>query len=557
MSASLPTYPDGYCVSLYRPVRSSCQADVGLGDRRRRASFDWLSERISVRRGCSINRICDTETERKRAQRLLNNPHIKLSDFLNACCLPKQSLSGQELVHVCDQTQLHFHSCLGRLSHDPDELGVVGTGMQFGQNAVVGLLLDAQASVLHGMSSLSFHSRSMFQTSSRQRAKIPGIGRDTRPLSARQSRKWLDAIEECAQRCPQASRITHVIDREADTTNLYLQLYRRQGELSKVSAQHDLLIRLQTNRWVRPCADGRVAPAAVRQQDRRINRCYAGRYVLAIPSDRRCGLSFERDAHYQYHRRLQWTDHRVARQAWVEIHYFQAKMDATKTLAGKSDLPRPMLAELAADSTWFEQLLTFIEVREVASYDTQSGQQLDLPEEQRIHWDLMTTRHLTEAAQVRQMVGLYQGRFSAIEPLFRLLKKQGFQVEATQQRSIHTILKTVAMALKASILALRLVQVRDQPQGYPIEDFFDEKRRAVLQLCQQQYEGQTAVQRNPYSTQQAAWAAWIIACLGGWKPENKKRPPGPITMQRGIKRFEDIFLGVAIAKQWEIDVSQP
>ena len=561
MAADQVTYPVGFCVSLYQPIESSCDGAVDLGDKRRQASFDWLSERMARKRSCSIHQLSDSETERKRAQRLLNNQHITCSDFLGSCCLASGTYRGQDLVNVCDQTELHFSSCVGRLSEDLDHLGVVGNGMQFGQNAVVGLVLDGQARSIHGLSSISFHSRSMEQTSSRQRQKIAQIGRDERPLIYRESHKWVRSVEQCAMRFAQARRITHIIDREADDANFYLQLYQQDRLLQQVPTRHDLLIRLKTNRWVIPhqaSALGMVASSnAVRLRDPGIEKRFAGQLVLDISADRRCSVSFERDADYQYHRRVEWKTKRVARQALVEVHYFQAKMDAAQTLQSKCDMPVTMRNELAAQSTWFDQLLTFVEVREVASYDPHTGQAIDLPAHQRISWNLMTTRSVKTPEESLQVVALYARRFASIEQLFRLLKKKGFNVEATQQRTTSTIIKTVAMAVKASALALRLVQVRDQSEGHPIEDFFDPRQIEVLELANLRYQGKTNVQQNPFPAQQAAWAAWIIARMGGWKPENKQRPPGPISMQRGLERFNDFFIGVAMVKQWDIDVSPP
>ena len=562
MNIDSHTYPIGFSVGLYRPIQSSVLDVLDLGDRRRQASFDWLSERMSRRRSCCMHQISETESERKRAQRLLNNEHIRCNDFLGACCLPFDSLAGQSLVNVCDQTELHFNSCIGRFSQDMSHLGVVGTGMHFGQDAVVGLVLDQRADAIHGLSSMSFHSRDSEQMSIRQQKKVVGKGRDERPLKYRQSSKWLRSVEECASRFPTAHHITHIIDREADHLNFYLQLYRSNGLLKQVSARNDLLIRVKNNHWVIPHQNSPSGMVAVGQglrlKDDPIEKRYVGQFVVNIHADRRCSVSFTRDADYQYHRKVQWKTKRVARQAIVEVHYFQAKMDASKSLKSKSDMPADMLEQLVEQSNWFDQLLTFVEVREIASYDSATGQCLeDLPTDQLIKWDLMTTRVVHTPQQSMQVVQLYARRFAAIEQLFRLVKRKGFNVEATQQRSVNTIIKTVAMAFKASTLALRLVQIRDQTQGYPIEDFFSVKQIDVLQLCNNRYQGHTAIQQNPYPCDEAAWAAWIIARMGGWKAENKQRPPGPITMQRGLKRFEDFCLAIDMVKNSDTDVSPP
>ena len=44
-----------------------------------------------------------------------------------------------------------------------------------------------------------------------------------------------------------------------------------------------------------------------------------------------------------------------------------------------------------------------------------------------------------------------------------------------------------------------------------------------------------------------AWAAWIIAKLGGWSGYATHRPPGPITFHRGLARFQIMVTGRALA----------
>jgi hypothetical protein len=52
---------------------------------------------------------------------------------------------------------------------------------------------------------------------------------------------------------------------------------------------------------------------------------------------------------------------------------------------------------------------------------------------------------------------------------------------------------------------------------------------------------------NPSGT--LAWAAWIIARLGGWKSSSKSEsPPGPLTMRRGLAQFDRIWHGYTLGK---------
>jgi Transposase DDE domain len=48
-----------------------------------------------------------------------------------------------------------------------------------------------------------------------------------------------------------------------------------------------------------------------------------------------------------------------------------------------------------------------------------------------LHWQLLTTHDITDAAQAWQIVSWYQARW-CIEQLFRILKSQGLQLEDSQ-----------------------------------------------------------------------------------------------------------------------------
>ena len=58
--------------------------------------------------------------------------------------------------------------------------------------------------------------------------------------------------------------------------------------------------------------------------------------------------------------------------------------------------------------------------------------------------------------------------------------------------------------------------------------------------------GKTAKQKNPHPQHSLAWAAWIVARLGGWDGYRSSRPPGPITFANGINHFKAIATGWAL-----------
>jgi hypothetical protein len=99
---------------------------------------------------------------------------------------------------------------------------------------------------------------------------------------------------------------------------------------------------------------------------------------------------------------------------------------------------------------------------------------------------------------------------------------------------------------------LQLVQARDGRSGEPAAVAFDPADLATLQALGPRLEGGTAARRNPHPSRSLAWAAWLVARLGGWDGYASSRPPGPITLKRGLDRFR------AIAAGWRLrDVCMP
>jgi hypothetical protein len=99
------------------------------------------------------------------------------------------------------------------------------------------------------------------------------------------------------------------------------------------------------------------------------------------------------------------------------------------------------------------------------------------------------------------------------------------------------------MTAQESVRVLQLKQVRNGNIDQPIEVVFDPAQQACLSYLNEELQGNTEKQRNPYPKKSLAWACWIIARLGGWTPYEKNRPPGVITLKNGLDKFDLIFLG--------------
>ena len=164
------------------------------------------------------------------------------------------------------------------------------------------------------------------------------------------------------------------------------------------------------------------------------------------------------------------------------------------------------------------------------------------PGSEPIFWQLLTTHRITEAAMAWQVVEWYRRRW-VIEQFFRTLKQQGLQLEDSQLESADRLLKLTAIAARAACTIMQLVQARDGKSGQDAQIAFTPHEIETLRALVPTLEGKTALQKNPHPPQSLAWAAWVIAKLGGWDGYPRSKPPGPITFRHGLEYFKAIAHG--------------
>ena len=160
-----------------------------------------------------------------------------------------------------------------------------------------------------------------------------------------------------------------------------------------------------------------------------------------------------------------------------------------------------------------------------------------------LHWLLLTTHAVTSAADAWQIVAWYKQRW-IIEQFFREMKTQGLKIEDSQLQTADRLTKLVAIAAKAAAIIIQLVQARDGRQAQSAELAFAADEVETLKALNKRLEGKTALQKNPHKERSLAWAAWIIAKLGGWDGYPSSKPPGPITFHHGLTYFR------AFAEGW-------
>lgn len=306
--------------------------------------------------------------------------------------------------------------------------------------------------------------------------------RHARPFTQKESRRWLEGAERAASLAAAAARITVVTDCEGD-------IYE---DFACKPRAVEMLIRAGQDRRL---ADGTHLFAKAE------TLAEAGRMTVDLPA----------------------APGRRARTAVLALRF------------AKVEIARPVSRQLRAERARLPPRvsLSLVEARELAP-----------PREgPAAHWHLLTTHDVADVADARRIVGFYRQRWT-IEQLFRTLKTHGFDVEALRLAEGGPFEKLVTASLIAAVSVLQLVRERDGTAKRPLEDAFEPDDQPALEALSASLEGKTARQKNPHPKGSLAFAAWVLARLGGWTGYYGK--PGPVVMLHGLIQFHAIKHGWAL-----------
>lgn len=305
------------------------------------------------------------------------------------------------------------------------------------------------------------------------------------PIEDKESYRWLEVADAGKKCLSEAAMITIVADRESDIYEEWARLPDK-----------------RTHLLTRACRDRSLATGG---------KLYA--WIDAQPVQG--SYYFETPAR---------PGKRSAHQAQLTVRFGRI---AIKRPAACSDKNAPAQIELHA-----------VEVKELP--------ESVIGKEAPIHWRLLTTHPVTCVEEALQCVGWYRQRWN-IEQLFRTLKKQGLNVESSQVETGEGLTKLACLAIQAAVRTMQLTLARDGGGTTQAADVFDAEEIAVLQRILPTLEGKTEKQKNRHHAGSLAHAAWVIARLGGWKGYASEAKPGPISMLRGLQRFEAICQGWKLA----------
>ncbi len=164
----------------------------------------------------------------------------------------------------------------------------------------------------------------------------------------------------------------------------------------------------------------------------------------------------------------------------------------------------------------------------------------------KICWRLLTTVPVNSVEIAKMCIEWYSWRWT-IEEVFKILKKEGYNIEASELEYGASVRKLSLMIMEVVIkLFLMRLAYNEPEQEINADAVFTDEEQEFMEQQIIQLEGKTEKQKNPYKSKELKRYVWVIARLGGWKGYESKRTPGITTLWIGLKHFK-------IAKEgWDI-----
>jgi hypothetical protein len=172
--------------------------------------------------------------------------------------------------------------------------------------------------------------------------------------------------------------------------------------------------------------------------------------------------------------------------------------------------------------------------------------EIDYEGKDKICWRLLTTIPVQSVEMAKMCIDWYGWRW-AVEEVFKILKKEGFNIEASELEYAASVRKMCLMIMEVIIqlFLMRLAYAAPEVE-LSADTCFNNEEQEFLEHQIRHLEGKTQKQKNPYPLKDLKRYVWVIARLGGWKGYESKRHPGITTLWLGVKYFKAALQG------WEI-----
>jgi hypothetical protein len=461
--------------------------EVGdFGDERiNRRGEDLLRGMVTTTSSC-LRTIASSRSEQIAFSRLLNNERFTCEEIIrNQTDIVGSIASKHEhLLLIHDGTEL----CFGKVNSTRLKgVGPINNDDGLGLLVHPMLAMDAKTGSCLGLADLQIWNRPtlpLTKNMSVEEKKKRKTAYMKLPFEQRESYYWVKSAKASRENIPEHVKVTFVADRESDIYAYF----------DEVSSDRSFILS-------RACYDRRLEGGTF-LYEKLAKQPLQGFREINLPA-------------------IQGK--RAARKSELMIRFCAVR------------LCRP---DKAQGPEFFD--MWAVEVMETRNDSNQSLKDKDL-----LCWRLLTTHRINSVEDAAQMVEFYKNRWW-IEQLFRTVKTEGLDVESSRLTEGESLKRLAVLALASSIKILQLVAARDGKSMQTADTVFHNDEQKVLEQLGKNHEGNTQAQKNPYNKGTLAWAAWIIARLGGWTGYRKERPPGPITMKNGLTRFYGIMAGVLL-----------
>ncbi len=176
------------------------------------------------------------------------------------------------------------------------------------------------------------------------------------------------------------------------------------------------------------------------------------------------------------------------------------------------------------------------------------AKEVDYEGTDRIHWRLLTTLDVENFDVAKMCIEWYSWRWT-IEEVFKILKKEGFNIEATELEYAASVRKLSLMIMEVTIKLFLMRIAYSEPEiKLDASTCFSAEEQEFMEHQIKHLQGKTAKQKNQFPAKDLKRYVWVIARLGGWKGYESKRHPGITTLWNGLKYFEAAMQGWIISR---------
>jgi len=306
------------------------------------------------------------------------------------------------------------------------------------------------------------------------------------PLEEKESYKWMQGITNTQEQL--GAEVAHMVFIQDREGDIYEHYVRAPN------SQSDLLVRASRDRCLQE--GGHLYP-------------YLGQQPVA-------------QTHEVY---VPASGKRKARRAQVEVRFCRVQVRRP----GNNVSPHPLPPAVA---------LWAVEVREVGYRGKDA-----------LLWRLLTTLALADGAEAALVAEWYSWRWM-IEEVFRIVKKEGFDVESSELGCGTALRKLTLLVMETAIklLLMRFCYAEPEGEGLPAGACFTEMEQQCVEELMVQWEGKTARQKNPFAPGSLRRCVWLLARMGGWKGYEHNRHPGITCLWHGVQFFAAAMQGWIIKR---------